>query len=132
MVPLPNIERVIDYFNWRQEDSNRNCLNSHSYWLLRRQGKSVKAATNELKGRGVAYKNELLFQNGINYNDLPAWQKRGVGVYWEEVEKEGLNPQTGQMEKAMRRALKVDRELPYGEEYEALLRKLLLEERRQP
>ena len=29
------------------------------------------------------FKNELLFQKGINYNDLPGWQKKGVGVYCE-------------------------------------------------
>ena len=44
----------------------------------------------------VAEKNELLFQGGINFNDLPAWQKRGTGLYWEEYVKEGINPQTGQ------------------------------------
>ena len=27
MVPLPNAERVEDYFRWRQEDANRNALN---------------------------------------------------------------------------------------------------------
>jgi tRNA(His) 5'-end guanylyltransferase len=34
-----------------------------------------------------AEKNELLFQYGINFNDLPAWQKRGAGI--EELE-EGM------------------------------------------
>ena len=27
----------------------------------------------------VSQKNELLFQAGINFNDLPTWQKRGIG-----------------------------------------------------
>ena len=39
MVPLPTIERVKDYFQWRQEDAHRNSLNSHCYWMLRKQGK---------------------------------------------------------------------------------------------
>ena len=38
------------------------------------------------------FKNELLFQKGINYNDLPGWQKKGVGVYFKDIEKEGFDP----------------------------------------
>ena len=78
MVPLPTLERVQDYFQWRQEDAHRNSLNSHCYWLLRSQGKSVTEATSMLSGKSVAFKNELLFQNGINYDKLPSWQKRGM------------------------------------------------------
>ena len=49
-------------------------------------------ATSELEGKSVGYKNELLFQKGINYNDLPSWQKRGIGIYFRDIEKEGYNP----------------------------------------
>jgi tRNA(His) 5'-end guanylyltransferase len=34
---LPTIQRVRDYFRWRQEDAHRNALNAHCYWLLRRE-----------------------------------------------------------------------------------------------
>ena len=34
---LPNIELVIDYFRWRNEDAHRNALNSHCYWILRKK-----------------------------------------------------------------------------------------------
>ena len=34
------------------------------------------------------FKNELLFQKGINYNDLPGWQKKGDGVYFKNAERE--------------------------------------------
>ena len=122
MVPLPTIERVQDYFLWRQEDAHRNSLNSHCYWMLRKQGKSVAEATGMLKGRSVAFKNELLFRNGINYDTLPSWQKKGIGVYWETVEKKGFNPVKGVEETAQRRALKVDTELPLREEYGRFIR----------
>ena len=125
MVPLPTAERVRDYFLWRQEDAHRNSLNAHCYWMLRKQGKSVKEATEMLEGQTVAFKNELLFQNGINFNDLPSWQKRGIGVYWDAYEKQGFNPQTGRTETAIRRGLKVDTELPLREEYAAFIEKLL-------
>ena len=41
VVPLPNEERVSDYFRWRQEDAHRNALNSWCYWTLRRDGKTA-------------------------------------------------------------------------------------------
>ena len=79
-----------------------------------------------LKGQSVAFKNELLFQNGINFDRLPSWQKRGMGVYWDTYIKQGFNPITGKTEDAERRALKVDEELPISEEYAEYIRKRLL------
>lgn len=125
MVPLPTLERVQDYFLWRQEDAHRNSLNAHCYWMLRKQGKSVVEATQMLEGQSIAYKNELLFQNGINYDKLPSWQKRGIGIYWETYEKKGFNPVTEKEEIAERRALKVDDALPLREDYSEFIAELL-------
>ena len=117
LVPLPNLDRVQDYFLWRQEDAHRNALNAHCYWMLRKEGKSVKDATEILEGKSVSFKNELLFSRGINFDKLPSWQKRGIGVYWGDVEKTGYNPITKQEVKTIRKALTVNYELPLGEEY---------------
>lgn len=117
IVPLPNKDRVADYFVWRQEDSHRNSLNAHCYWALRKEGEDQNLATMELEGKSVAYKNELLFQKGINYNDLPSWQKRGIGVYFRDVDKEGYNPVKDEKVLTQRRELYADYELPIGEEY---------------
>ena len=125
MIPLPNEERVRDYFLWRQEDAHRNALNSHCYWMLRKEGLSVQAATKELEGRSVAYKNELLFSRGINFNDLPAWQKRGIGVLWRDTETHGRNPVTGEDVTATRRRLSVEYELPIRNEYADMVTGLL-------
>jgi tRNA(His) 5'-end guanylyltransferase len=122
---LPALERVIDYFRWRSEDAHRNALNSHCYWLLRKQGKSVRAATSFLEGRSVADKNELLFQHGVNFNNLPQWQKRGVGVYWESFGKPGINPLTGETVLAQRRRLRVDLELPMKDAYSQFIDQLV-------
>jgi tRNA(His) 5'-end guanylyltransferase len=118
---LPTEALVIDYFRWRQEDATRNALNAHCYWLLRKEGKSVKEATNFLVGHSTSQKNELLFHRGINFGKVPAWQKRGVGLYWESYEKLGRNPKTKEEIKAVRRRIKVDLELPMKDAYERFL-----------
>ena len=117
MVPLPTIERVQDYFRWRQEDANKNALNSHCYWMLRKEGQSVHEATKELEGKGVSFKNELLFTRGINYDKLPSWQKRGIGMWNEQYEKEGYNPMTKETVAAVRSRIHVEYELPLGDAY---------------
>ena len=121
IIPLPNLKLVADYFAWRQEDSHRNSLNAHCYWAMRREGMDKNAATDLLRSKSNAYKNELLFQRGINYNDLPAWQKRGVGLYFRAVEKEGFDPVTQKSVMAERKVLYTDTELPIGDAYRAFI-----------
>lgn len=125
MVPLPNRERVQDYFLWRQEDAYRNALNSHCYWMLRKEGATFQEATQALEGKSVAFKNELLFRHGMNFNDVPSWQKRGVGVFWTKAEKEGYNPITEGSVITTRRGLHVEYELPLREEYAAFIERML-------
>lgn len=125
---LPNTELVVDYFQWRSEDAARNALNSHCYWALRKQGADVKTATKRLLGLSRAQKNELLFQLGVNYNSLPQWQKRGVGLAWKDALIEARNPKTGEAVMASRRQIGTNLELPMKEDYSRLLRALLGEE----
>ncbi len=127
VVPLPNLECVGDYFAWRQEDAHRNSLNSHCYWMLRKKGYSARQATRELEGQTVAWKNELLFTEGINYNDLPNWQKRGIGLYYVNYEKMGYNPITKEEAITTRKQLETNLELPTGETYREWVCSLLLE-----
>lgn len=122
---LPRDQDVVDYFRWRHEDAHRNALNGHCYWLLRRQGKSDAEATRALDGLNVAQRNELLFAHGINFNDIPAWQKRGIGVYWRDVVHEGTDPRSGAAVTSTRKALHVDHALPKADDYDAFVRAFL-------
>ena len=124
---LPTPELVADYFHWRQLDAHRNALNAHCYWALRRAGMNAQSATAQLEGLSVANKNELLFQHGLNFNDLPLWQKRGVGLYWVEVEKAGYNSLTGETVLTQRRKLYHDCELPMKREYGLMVNRLITE-----
>lgn len=123
---LPTADLVCDYFRWRNEDAHRNALNAHCYWLLRKSGKSARQATSFMAKKSVAEKNELLFQNNTNFNDLPLWQKRGTGLYWEEYEKEAVNKLTGEKVAALRRRIKIDYELPMRDEFSNFIRSLLV------
>lgn len=121
LVPLPSEENVVDYFRWRQEDAHRNSLNSHCYWCLRKEGMSADKAQERMSGISNGEKNEILFERGINYNDLPLWQKRGVGMYYRDEQRQGYNPKTKETTLCMRRALHVDMELPMGQDYAQLI-----------
>lgn len=125
LVPLPNEDYVVDYFRWRQEDSHRNSLNAHCYWRLRKEGVSANEAQKQISRLANSEKNELLFSRGINYNDLPLWQRRGVGLYFNEYEKEGYNPKTCEKTCCMRHTLYLEEELPIGEEYSELVKKII-------
>ena len=122
---LPTNDLVVDYFRWRNEDAHRNALNYHCYWMLRQKGKTEGEATDFLSGMSVSAKNELLFQNGINFNDVPNWQKRGTGLYWEAYEKAVVNPQTQENIIATRKQIIVDYDLPMKDEYSSFIQKFL-------
>ena len=122
---LPNKGVVIDYFRWRNEDAHRNALNAYCYWRLRQDNYTIAQATNWLQGKSIAEKNELLFTYDINFNNLPNWQKRGIGFYWSELQREGFNPKTQQTTFATRKQIAVEYNLPMKDNYDAFISDLL-------
>jgi tRNA(His) guanylyltransferase len=125
IIPLPTEDLVVDYFRWRGEDAHRNSLSAWCYWTLRKEGLSASDATRRVEGLSVADKNDLLFNRGINYNELPAWQKRGVGLYYRPMTTAAVNPTTDEAVNAVRRTVDVGMILPSGLEYEGMLRRIL-------
>jgi len=103
----------------------RNALNSWCYWTLRKDGLNEQQATKRLLGQSVSQKNELLFQYNVNFNNVPRWQKRGVGLYWEEYDKPSVNPITNEEIMARRLRIRMDFELPMKDEYGELVRSLI-------
>ncbi len=114
---LPNRRLVTDYFRWRNEDAHRNALNAHCYWMLRKENVNKTKATAYIAHKSIAEKNELLFSRGINFNELPNWQKRGIGFYWIDEEKTGYNPRQKIDVVSTRRVIKTDMELPMRDAY---------------
>jgi tRNA(His) guanylyltransferase len=100
-------------------------LNGWCYWTARKQGKNPGEVTQIFEHQSVGFKNEFLFQNGINFNDLPPWQRRGTGLYWEKYEKAGYNPIKQKVVTTVRQCIKVDEDLPMKEDYRDFIEKLL-------
>lgn len=101
------------------------CVLPGMFMVARLDGQSEQQATKRLLGLSVSQKNELLFQYGINFNDLPNWQKRGVGLYWEEYDKASVSPITKEQVTARRRRIRTDLNLPMKDEYGQFVRSLI-------
>ena len=114
---LPNPSLVVDYFRWRNEDAARNAMSAYCYWTCRKQGLDQHAATERFFGLSVGQMNEFLFQQGINFNDLPQWQKRGIGLSWEAFDLETQNRKTGDAVTVRRQRIKRDFDLPMKDAY---------------
>ncbi|GAA5818222.1 MAG: guanylyltransferase [Methanobrevibacter sp. CfCl-M3] len=79
-IPVSDNE-IFNYFKWRQDEAYRNCINIYGYWALKE-----KYENDELKKKLNGFKSpeihEYLFRKkGINLGKLPAWQRRGIGIY---------------------------------------------------
>jgi len=62
-------EEVANYFIWRQQDATRNSIN-----MLGQRYFSHK----QLQNKNTDQVQEMLFaEHGVNWNDIPTWQKRG-------------------------------------------------------
>ena len=122
---LPTLRDVTNYFRWRQEDAHRNALNAHCYWQLRSESFTPRKATREISGLSASDKNEFLFSRGTNFNEIPTWQKRGFGLYWENYQKEGYNPIKKESTQTLKRRLKIDLNLPMRDEYDLFVQQFL-------
>jgi len=78
-----------------------------------------------LRGLSVADKNEWLFQLGINFNDLPAWQKRGVGLFWQLEERTAIDRLTNTPATVQRRRLDRQFDLPIRDAYATFIAQFL-------
>ena len=115
---------VVDYFAWRQADAARNAMNAWSYWSLREQGLTGAQATRRLAGLDRAAKNEVLSTYGVSFNDRPAWQRRGIGLWSEAYQKSAYNPKEQRKVVATRRRVHYEYALPMGAPYRELVEQL--------
>ncbi len=110
VIPLSDTG-VVEYFQERQMEAWRNCLNGYAYWTLRKDY-SKNEAIEILHKKKSSYLHDILFKKDIKLTQMPAWQRRGVGVYKEKVEVQGLNPLTKEKVTSQRKKIFIDWDLP--------------------
>ncbi len=91
VVPL-HYEDVPGYLQWRQAEAWRNHMQSYGFYTLVGEGMPEKDASKKMKGMKFEDIHEMMWQRGVNLNETPAWQRKGVFIYKKTVEKEGYDP----------------------------------------
>lgn len=71
-------DEVTNYLIWRQQDATKNSVSMVAQFYFSQK---------ELQGlSGKQLQDKLFVEKGVNWNDLPVWQKRGICVtrqtYW--------------------------------------------------
>lgn len=116
IIPV-NDEYIFDYFKWRQDEAWRNCVNAYGINFLKSKYSS-DVANEKINGLNLSDIHELLFQNGINLNDVETWKKRGIGVYRKNKKVVGFNKKESKEQTSYRSFINVDCELPiFSEEF---------------
>ena len=110
IIPL-NDDDILKYFTWRQKEAWRNCVNSHGISYLQKRYSKSKA-NDILNGMKLNDVHELLFENGINLNDVETYKKRGIGIYRKNKKIEGFNKNKNRNQISYRSYVYTDWELP--------------------
>ncbi len=82
-------ERVIEYLIWRQRSAWRNHNNAYAYWLFRKNGCKPSDSAKKLMGLKTKDLQQFLVRRGIDLTQTPAWQRRGILLYREPIQKRG-------------------------------------------
>ena len=110
VIPITD-DKIYDYFKWRQDEAWRNCVNGYGIHFLKSKYSSSQA-NEKINGLGLSDIHEMLFQNGINLNDVKTWKKRGIGVYRKNKEVTGFNKKESKNQTSYRSFIHVDCNLP--------------------
>lgn len=110
IIPISD-DDILSYFKWRQDECWRNCVNSHGISYLKSKY-SNNEANDIINGMGLSDINELLFENGINLNDIEIYKKRGIGIYRKNKKIVGFNKKENKNQTSYRSYIYKDWELP--------------------
>jgi len=109
-------EEVVNYFLWRQKDCERN-----SVQMLARSLYSHKECTD----KNNSELQEMCFQKGINWNNIPTSQKRGRCIVKKTAPGSAVNRKTGETVTFERSEWTVDNEIPIFSQDRTYLEKFL-------
>jgi tRNA(His) guanylyltransferase len=74
---ISDVNEVVNYFIWRQQDATRNSV---------QMGAQALYSHKELNKKNTSDLQEMMFQKGINWNDYPVGFKRGRMILKEKIE----------------------------------------------
>jgi len=95
IVVVSDHEKITGYLAWRQMNTWRNHNNAYAYWALRKLGFRPPEVSKKLKGLRTKELHEIMFKQGVNLAKTPPWQRRGVLLTKEPVQKKiGNQPVT--------------------------------------
>lgn len=66
---VPTLDDATEVFVWREDDATKNSITMAA---------SAHYSDGELHGKSSSVKQEMLWQKGVNWNDFPAFFKRGT------------------------------------------------------
>ncbi len=110
VIPISD-DDILKYFRWRQDESWRNCVNSHGISHLKSKY-SNNQANDIINGMKLSDVHELLFEEGINLNDVETYKKRGIGIYRKYKKVVGYNKKENINQTSYRSHVYTDWELP--------------------
>ncbi|MBQ7928851.1 MAG: guanylyltransferase [Methanobrevibacter sp.] len=110
IIPI-NDGDILNYFKWRQDESWRNCVNSHGISYLKNKYSNTEA-NDKINGMNLNDIHEFLFENGINLNDVETYKKRGIAVYRKNKKVVGFNKKENKNQTSYRSYVFTDWELP--------------------
>ncbi len=111
VIPL-HPEEIPAYLTGRQAETWRNHMQSHGFYRLVSEGMGEKEAASKMKGMKFEEIHELMWQRGVNLNETPGWQRKGVFIYRKKTEREGYNPFKGETVTVERREITEDWDPP--------------------
>ncbi len=119
------LDEIPDYLAWRQDEAWRNHLNSYAFYTLLKEIGDRRKVQKILEGKKSPELHEILHSWGINPAKTPAWQRRGILIYWKEVEFE--NEFEGKIVRFKRRRIVEDWNPPLfdSEEGKELLKEII-------
>ncbi len=127
IIYVRNRAEIMDYLKFRQDECWRNHLNSYAFYTLLKEVGDRRKTQEFLKGKKSKEIHDILFERGINLSKTPSWQRRGIMIYWAEVELE--REFGGRIVRYRRRRIVENWNLPLfnSEEGKKLLEKVLLD-----
>jgi tRNA(His) 5'-end guanylyltransferase len=110
-IPLMRDE-ITRYLRWRQAETFRNHNNAWAQFALEQEGLSPRAAAGRLHGLKTGVLRELLLSRGIDPDQTPVWQRRGVLLTRETYTTRGFDPVAGEEVVAVRHRVAENWSLP--------------------